>query len=254
MIISHIKNIKKFIQIFLYALKSKINAVFFGVFTVSSSCQIPELNEKYNQLGFGNKTKFIKKIFVEIGGNDGETCSNTSCLADQGWRGLYVEPIRDCAKFARARHILNNVRIEKSAICESNGTQVIYSMGLLTTLSTDNVKAYSELEWSKSYVSNMKEVTIQTKTLESVFKQYNIPYVFDLLVVDVEGQEESIINSLLLSQWKPNVIIIELEDQHKQFKNFSMIADSHSKTRKMILENGYIEFWKDDINTIFKRV
>lgn len=250
-----ITNTKKLIRTFLYAFKSKFNTIFLKKTTVSSSCQIPDLQEKYQQLRFGNTNKTnINKIFVEIGGNDGETCSNTSFLADQGWRGLYVEPIKDLATFAKIRHIFNDVSVENVAISESNGTQLIYSMGLLTTLSLDNVRVYSELDWSKSYTSNMKEITIQTKTLENVFKRHNIPFVFDLLVVDVEGHEETIINSLFLSSWKPNVIIIELEDQHKQFKTFSVIADSHSKTRKMIVENGYIEFWKDDVNTIFKRI
>jgi FkbM family methyltransferase len=246
------QNFKKYLKIFLYAFVAKISTVVFGKFTVSSSCQIPDLEEKYKQLGLIDSSSPNLKMFVEIGANDGETCSNTSCLADRGWRGLYVEPIKDFTKFAKIRHIFNDVSIENSAISESNGIQTIYSMGLLTTLSKDNVYAYSQLDWSKSYVNNMKEVKIQTKTLENVFRQHNIPFRFDLLIIDVEGFESSIVNYLLSSLWRPSVIIIELEDQHQQIKDFSLIASSHANARQLIIKNGYTEFWKDDINTIFK--
>jgi len=56
-----------------------------------SDCQIPRLDEIYLK-NFGYKTD---GTFVEIGAYDGHSISNTSFLADIGWKGIYVEPVKE---------------------------------------------------------------------------------------------------------------------------------------------------------------
>src|SRR5471032_2499694 len=85
----------------------KIAVVLTGRSAVSASCQIPGLRRKYGELGLNPRAG----IFVEIGAFDGEAFSNTSFLADQGWRGLYVEPIPEYCRRTRQRHFLNDVSI-----------------------------------------------------------------------------------------------------------------------------------------------
>jgi len=60
---------------------------------LSKSCQIPNLKKIYREI-FGD---CAFGTFVEVGAFDGESFSNTSGLADFGWRGLYIEPISEFA-------------------------------------------------------------------------------------------------------------------------------------------------------------
>ena len=53
------------------------------MYTLSLTCQIPDLDKIYTKY-FGEDTD---RIFVEVGAFDGESVSNTSCLADAGWKG-----------------------------------------------------------------------------------------------------------------------------------------------------------------------
>src|SRR3982751_5457549 len=76
-------------------------------YAVSPTCQIPTLAFLY-ELFFGRRHD---GVFVEIGAFDGYTYSNTSCLADAGWRGCYIEPVPSSADACRQRHA-GNPRIE----------------------------------------------------------------------------------------------------------------------------------------------
>ena len=100
---------------------------------VPATCQIPGLRDHYRSLGLSGDG-----FFVEIGGFDGETWSNTSFLADEGWTGLYVEPVPGHARMIVARHFLNRVYVEQRAVMPEPGVMTFSSMGALSTAIADN--------------------------------------------------------------------------------------------------------------------
>ena len=55
--------------------------------------------------------------------------SNTSFLADQGWRGVYVEPIPRYFWRMKLRHAFNNVKGENVGIGDASGNSEIKVMG-----------------------------------------------------------------------------------------------------------------------------
>jgi hypothetical protein len=63
------------------AASRKLSMITNGTSLVSISCQIPDLRERYESLGLNPHTGY----FLEVGAFDGESFSNTSFLADQGW-------------------------------------------------------------------------------------------------------------------------------------------------------------------------
>src|SRR5258706_644683 len=75
----------------------------------SAPCQIAILGGLLEAL-FGRDTE---RCFVEVGAYDGESYSNTSCLADRGWRGLYIEPVERAYLKCVERH-RGNPRIQVS--------------------------------------------------------------------------------------------------------------------------------------------
>ena len=57
-----------------------------------------------------------------MGAFDGESYSNTSCLADLGWRGLYIEPVPTFAAGCRERHKQNlGIRVIEVAVSDTDG-------------------------------------------------------------------------------------------------------------------------------------
>lgn len=218
-----------------------------GTSPVSSSCQIPNLRELYTELGLNPNSG----TFVEIGAYDGESCSNTSFLADQGWRGVYIEPIPEHCASTRLRHMLNKVTVEPVAIADHDGAAKIQSMGVLTSLSAATKEAYRSIPWASGAAEAAVTVTVKTARLASVLERNDVPKKFELLVVDVEGFEEPIIEQLLDSEWRPEVLVIELIDHHPNFQDRHELVSSAERCRRELISNGFAERYADHINTVF---
>lgn len=217
------------------------------MYNVSKECQIENLNEIYKQY-FGYPSK---GYFVEVGAYDGEFVSNTSCLADHGWEGLYVEPIHEFYTKCLNRHDKNNVTVANVAIGLTEGEHKIYKGETLTTLNHDQVLRYAEIDWAKTI--NFIEDTCDMIRLDTLMEQLNVPKGFDILVVDVEGKESEIFQTFDLDIWKPKMMIVELEDEHPEFVKYESYVNEIKQLRSFIHTKQYSEIYRDKINTIFIR-
>ena len=217
------------------------------MYKVSKSCQINTLNDLYIKY-FGYPSK---GYFVEVGAYDGEFVSNTSCLADHGWQGLYVEPIYDHYLKCLDRHDKNDVIVANVAIGLEEGETTIYYGDTLTTLDKDQVKRYSEMDVFQ-HISFSTTVCDQMR-LDTLMEKLESPKEFDVLVVDVEGKEAEVFETFELDEWKPKMLIIELEDEHPSFQKYEDLVNRIKDLRQYIHNKGYIEIFKDHINTVFIR-
>ena len=89
--------------------------------------------------------------------------------------------------------------------------------------------------------------------METLLNKFNVDKGFDILCVDVEGQEKDVFDSFNLSYWKPKMMIVELEDNHESFQIYENHVKAQNLLRKEIINNGYTEIYKDRVNTIFIR-
>lgn len=214
------------------------------MYKISETCQIKDLKKIYEKyFHYNNGT------FVEVGAFDGETFSNTSGLADYGWKGIYIEPIESQYKSCKERHKKNNVLVLKNSIGTQEGEIEIFIGGSLTTTSIDQSNRYKEIDWSKHKSFNTSKC--DQLRLETVLNRYNIKPRFDLLCVDVEGQEYDVFNSFDLEYWKPKMIIVELEDNHLSFQQYEDYIADVKNLREKIENSGYTEIYRDKINTVF---
>lgn len=214
-------------------------------YNVPELCQIKDLSSIYTQY-FGYPSK---GYFVEVGAYDGEFVSNTSFLADMGWKGLYIEPIEEYYNQCLARHSNNDVVVANVAIGLEEGEVKIFKGQTLTTLNPDQVKRYQEIGWVNQ--QHFTEVTCQQIRLDNLMKTLEVPKNFDILVVDVEGKESEIFKTFDLDEWRPKMLIVELEDEHEEFKNYSKMIEEIKALRDFIHSKNYIEIYKDSINTVF---
>lgn len=217
------------------------------MYNVSKTCQINDLNSIYIKY-FGYPSK---GYFVDVGAYNGEGFSNTSCLADHGWNGIYVEPVESQYVACVNRHKNNDVHVVQCSIGVQEDEIDIYIGGSLTTSDPKQVQRYSEMEWSK-HVSFSKGRCKQMR-LDSLLEQFKVNPGFDILGVDVEGTEHDVFDSFDLEKWKPKMMIVELEDEHNSFQKYQDHVAVHKSLRNKIHSHGYVEIYKDYINTIFVR-
>jgi FkbM family methyltransferase len=217
------------------------------MYTIPETCQINCLNDIYSEY-FGYPSE---GYFVEVGAYDGEFVSNTSCLADHGWGGLYIEPIYNHYQKCLKRHDKNDVTVANVAIGLEEGETIIYYGDTLTTLDQEQVQRYSEIDWAQ-HISFSETVCDQMR-LDTLMEKVEVPKEFDVLVVDVEGKEAEVFETFELDEWKPKMIIVELEDEHPSFQKYPELLEKIRNLRKFLKDKGYVEIFKDHINTVLVR-
>jgi FkbM family methyltransferase len=225
-----------------------------GFYQPSATCQIPRLGEFYEAI-FGQRAD---GTFVEVGAFDGDTYSNTSCLADLGWRGLYVEPVPQWAEVCRWRHRDNpRVTVLECAVDAAPGRLPIHVAHSFSSFHADAI------ERSKEVFRNLRPdealvpletvftdqvVSVDVLRLETLLRQQNIAPGFEVLVVDVEGHEPAVFDSFDLAAWRPTLVIVELMDRHPRYSGSGL-----AELRAKILACGYEHLHVDEVNTVFER-
>ncbi|MBI3429120.1 MAG: FkbM family methyltransferase [Actinobacteria bacterium] len=190
-------------------------------------------------------------IFLEIGANDGVSCSNTWGLAVRGWTGYLVEAIPDFAAACVLNHKEHgNVFVHQVAMGELDGEEVTFNIGgQLTTANQELRLEYQNTDWAKSIVTS-SQVKLRTQRLDTFIEEQQIQAGFDVLVVDVEGFESRVFSGFTLSKWRPKMLIIELTETHPHLRTNSK---SDALLGQMILSAEYEIVYKDCINTVFVR-
>lgn len=215
------------------------------MYNVSKDCQIKNLNEIYlNYFGYPSNG-----YFVEVGAYDGEFVSNTSCLSDHGWKGLYIEPIHEFYLKCLKRHDKNDVIVANVAIGLEEKEIKIYKGDTLSTLNESQVNRYKEIDWAQHIL--FSETTCDQMRLDTLMNKLEVPKNFDILVVDVEGKESEVFKTFELDEWTPKMLIVELEDEHESFQKYPELIVEIKELRNFIQKKGYVEIYKDHINTVF---
>src|SRR5258708_7219469 len=211
------------------------------------ACQLPVLGGLY-ELVFGERTD---GTFVEVGAFDGETYSNTSCLADLGWRGVYVEPVPGACARCRQRHAGNaKVSVIECAIGGADGTAALWQNGPCSTLSDDehalNLKQGIVLE------PEIVRIDVALRRLDGVLTEAGIAPGFDLLVVDVDGAEEVVFAGFELATWRPRFLLVELIEDSPHFAGHVGLIGAARRVREHIARADYVEIYRDAANTLFR--
>jgi FkbM family methyltransferase len=210
-----------------------------------ATCQIPEIDRIYREI-FGFKTT---GTFVEIGAYDGESCSNTSFLADLGWRGVYVEPVTEYAAICAKRHRANAVKVVNVAIGPEFGQKELSIGGVLSSLDPRHIEAFRTIEWAKGYHKDVRR-QVKVITPQDLFDFFAIRD-FDLLVIDVEGYEWPIVEAIDFAIYRPTVAIIEVRDEDPQFS--SEVRQDSVHVIEKLKASGYRIHWRDHGNVVFVR-
>ncbi len=216
-------------------------------FKQEKSCQIPNLGFLYEEI-FGHLSS---GYVVEVGAYDGIFLSNSSCLIDQGWKGLLVEPVEHLADACRKRYVSNpKVKVLQMAVGASQGHADLFYMDTMSSMSQELKAEYETKDWAIPSLRESRTIRVDVDSLDNILEREEIPSSFEVLIVDVEGMETAVFAGLTLNKWKPKMLIVELADFHPDLKtnqteSFQLAED--------ITKQGYRVIYKDHINTIFVR-
>lgn len=213
-------------------------------YNISSTCQIPKLDFLYEKY-FG---KIDNGVFVEVGAYDGEYVSNTSCLADLGWKGHYIEPVPEYFNKCSKRHKKNRLtKVSNFAVGAYNGKVQINVSGPMSTIDKKTEQVFKKLPWSKKLISN-QYIAVDQITLDDFLVTHDVEKSFDLLVIDVEGYEWEVLKGLDIQLWKPKMVIIELHDQNSDYPH---LMENSQRIVNYFETHSYRIIYKDFSNTIY---
>ena len=149
-------------------------------------------------------------FYIELGANDGLFQSNTALLEfNRGWKGLLIEPSYD--KFMEC------VRNRPNSIC--------YQYACVSNDYKDNMirgdffgSPMASIDGKRNNSSHL--VNVPAITLERILDNHSVSHI-DLLSLDVEGYELSILKGLNLNKYRPLFILIEVyNNEYDNIVNF----------------------------------
>jgi FkbM family methyltransferase len=215
-----------------------------STYNVVSNCQIKGLNDIYiNALGYKTNGSF-----VEVGAFNGISWSNTSCLAEAGWKGLMFEPVTKFYKQCANRYKDNaNVKVVRCCIGDYNGETKVYLGSSLSTTSLEMVKVFNSLEWAKHKHNEEKFIKSKIYTLDNMLEKHSWPENFDVLVVDTEGTELQVLQGFDIDRWAPKMAIVESHEKHKD----EVLGRNAGQINEYFESRGYRKIYCDTINSVF---
>jgi FkbM family methyltransferase len=158
-------------------------------------------------------------FFVEAGGNDGLSQSNTAYFERYlGWRGIIIEPIPGLAEQCRVNR--PNAIVEQCALVPIGYSADIIEMQYCNLMSlvrgargSDAADA-SHIDHGRKYLAPndyVYTIDVPAKTLTQVLDEHNVSNI-DLLSLDVEGFEIQALRGLDFDRYLPEYILVEAND------------------------------------------
>ena len=145
-----------------------------------------------------------KGFYVDVGACHPVNHSNTCFFYMNGWTGINIDArAGSMIEFNKQRPKDINLEL---AIAEEKGTLTYY---FIDDKSTMNSFSKSHLEQLGMFKHVTKEIPMDIVPLSDVLDKYASNTTIDLLNIDVEGMDFSVLKSTNLKNYRPSVIVIE---------------------------------------------
>lgn len=173
-------------------------------------------------------------FFVDVGANHPTHFSNTFRFHKKGWVGINVEPDpRLHMNFIDARPKDINLNV---GVGPTDGNMKFYRISA-NTLSTFNKESADRAV--KDGHQLLDVIDLPVMRLDTIFKKYNPNGLVDFMSIDVEGFEMSVLSSNNWNKFRPNYLIIEINQNGNEIKEF-------------LKSIGYFGIFDNGTNCIFR--
>lgn len=172
--------------------------------------------------------------FIYVGSGDGLTNSPVSCFAASNWNGILIEPsLRLYQKAVKNYKNYPNIKIVQDVIDSKEKENNFIDNDQFSSLDENSLN-YKNID----KIPNIKKVI--TKKLDSILSLYEYAKI-DVLVIDTNGTEGDVLNSIDLDKYKPEILIIKYIEN-----NLKSNVINHSKINTIIRHNrNYNLVWEN---------
>lgn len=146
--------------------------------------------------------------FLDIGGFHPTKLSNTRCLVEMGWSGVYVEPSPLCMATFRTEYAERpDIVLVEKAITHQEGTMEFYE-------SDGDAVSTFDLAHRDKWKSKVSYTPIQVEciTMETLLKEHGQDVLF--LSLDVEGINYSLFQAIPGYFWDQILMCVIEHDRH----------------------------------------
>lgn len=189
--------------------------------------------------------------FVEVGCFDGINAGVITPLADKGWKGLCLDANPGQVDACKRNHKDNKaVEVVHTAVGAFKGEVTLYGGGAGATVNETYRNAAKSISWTGKLNDCGK---VPQTTLDELLETHGFTPGFEVLSVDVEGNEPEVFEAFDLEKWRPKMMVVEMTDGHPDFKNKTELNKGYHNLRNKITSSGYEEVYRDIINTVYFR-
>lgn len=143
-----------------------------------------------------------QRVVVDVGARGKERSNSFDLLKTFGWRGVLVEANPALAAQIREDFAGCDFTLEVCAVSDYEG-EATFHIGVNDDVSSLD-PAYA-LGWGEI----QGRITVQVTRLPALLERNSVPRDFDLLSVDIEGEDIKVLNDLVANGWSPRWVIIE---------------------------------------------
>jgi FkbM family methyltransferase len=174
----------------------------------------------YSHLALNDLDRKLKKyldfdngFFIEAGGNDGLSQSNTYWFERfRGWHGLLIEAVPDQANLCR-RNRPNAEVINAALVADNNTKSVKIKAARLMAFIPGTRTAKEDEAHLKSAINvqglkDAPEIEVLAVTLASILEA-RVGKTVDFFSLDVEGYEVPVLRGMNVDQHRPRFILVE---------------------------------------------
>jgi FkbM family methyltransferase len=179
--------------------------------------------DRYSHLALNDLDRKLKKyldfdggFFVEAGGNDGMSQSNTYWFERfRGWRGILVEPVPDQARLCRRNRphakVVNAALVAddsiKSIRIKAARLMAFIPGGRSATEEETHLRTAMDIQ----NLADVPEIDVPALTLAAVLDAHGDRRV-DFFSLDVEGYEIPVLQGMNVERHRPRLILVETKD------------------------------------------
>ncbi|WP_309627561.1 FkbM family methyltransferase [Brevundimonas sp.] len=143
-----------------------------------------------------------QRVIVDVGARGKERSNSYDLLKSFGWRGILVEANPALADQIRIDFAGLDVALEVCAASDFEG-EATFHIGVNDDVSSLNQAA--SLGWGET----LGEITVKVVRLPTLLERHGVSRDFDLLSIDIEGEDIKVLNDTVAAGWTPRWVIIE---------------------------------------------
>jgi FkbM family methyltransferase len=158
-------------------------------------------------------------VLVEVGAARPDYLSVSASFRKRGWKIIAVEPNPDFCALHRAKghHVLQYACSDEDKdnvdffVVDSNGADYLGGNVSFESFSSLGIRdKYAELHETVKGNTNTKKIAVNVRKLDTILAEY-YPEVegIDIVSVDVEGWELTVMRGLTFEKYRPKVVILE---------------------------------------------